>query len=365
MTRKNTKTTLGKRTGILSIAISNMTAFKEFELEVGSGVNVFMGSNGSGKTHLLKAMYFMTEGALASRGKSEEFFIRLFRPYEGDPRRLMRRRSANKLSLRIRHDVGALLEDNPSQIEWELEANRDAKTHEWTGTGNRITEARGLFFPAKNIMAELPGFKSLYETREIAFDQTYADIVTKLFLPPLREKESPILLAVLPMIRKVIDGDVEQKGETFFLKSGEGESSRVLEMSLVPEGFRKFAMLWVLLRNGSIAPGTILFWDEPESNLNPILRHTLAEILMTLQRHGVQVFLASHDYLLLKELELARQESDSLRFHTLSQPASNAPVQATTSESFVMSEPNLILEAYNNLLEKGAQKALGKARNGS
>ena len=71
---------------------------------------------------------------------------------------------------------------------------------------------------------------------------------------------------------------------------------------------RKLALLWLLIRNDVIRPGSVLFWDEPETNLNPKLFGVLMEVLLALQRNGVQIFLATHDYVILKELDLRAGE---------------------------------------------------------
>jgi len=77
-----------------------------------------------------------------------------------------------------------------------------------------------------------------------------------------------------------------------------------MEISLVPEGLRKIALLSYLLQNGSLAKGCILFWDEPEANLNAKLRVKLVDILVALVKFGVQVILATQDLFLMKELSL-------------------------------------------------------------
>ena len=45
----------------------------------------------------------------------------------------------------------------------------------------------------------------------------------------------------------------------------------MIEFTLLAEGLRKLGLLWLLIRNGSLKPGAVLFWDEPETNLNPKL----------------------------------------------------------------------------------------------
>jgi ABC-type multidrug transport system ATPase subunit len=52
----------------------------------------------------------------------------------------------------------------------------------------------------------------------------------------------------------------------------------------------------LLIQNGTLLNGSVLFWDEPETNLNPKLFGPLIEILLQLQHSGVQIFISTHDY---------------------------------------------------------------------
>ena len=84
-----------------------------------------------------------------------------------------------------------------------------------------------------------------------------------------------------------------------------------MEFTLLAEGMRKLGLLWLLIQNGTLQNGSVLFWDEPETNLNPKLLGTLIEVLLQLQRAGVQVFLATHDYVILKEIDLRTRDEDA------------------------------------------------------
>ena len=78
----------------------------------------------------------------------------------------------------------------------------------------------------------------------------------------------------------------------------------MLEVELAAEGFRKLGILQRLIENGHILPNATgpLFWDEPESNLNPSLMKQLVIILLEMAREGQQIFLATHDYVVLNGL---------------------------------------------------------------
>lgn len=80
---------------------------------------------------------------------------------------------------------------------------------------------------------------------------------------------------------------------------------------------RKLGLLWKLIRNGLLEKGAILLWDEPEANLNPELYPLVAEILLELQKNGVQVFAATHSYNFAKYLEIRRTSMEQVMFHNL------------------------------------------------
>ena len=45
----------------------------------------------------------------------------------------------------------------------------------------------------------------------------------------------------------------------------------MLEFTLLAEGMRKLGLIWLLIQNGTLGNSSVLFWDEPETNLNPKL----------------------------------------------------------------------------------------------
>lgn len=79
-----------------------------------------------------------------------------------------------------------------------------------------------------------------------------------------------------------------------------------MEFNLVAEGLRKIALLWQLIKNGTLEKGSVLFWDEPEANINPKYIPVLAELLIMSESEGVQIFVSTHDYFLSKYIEVKR-----------------------------------------------------------
>ena len=68
------------------------------------------------------------------------------------------------------------------------------------------------------------------------------------------------------------------------------------EMGLVSEGYRKLATIIYLITSGSLDKNSVLFWDEPETNMNPRMIKYIVEAVAELAKMGVQVFITTHDY---------------------------------------------------------------------
>jgi predicted ATPase len=143
--------------------------------------------------------------------------------------------------------------------------------------------------------------------------------------------------------------------ERFYLKPG---TQAKLEFNLVAEGLRKIALLWQLIKNGTLEKGAILFWDEPEANINPRYIPTIVDLLLMLQREGVQVFVASHDYFLAKYLEVRRRESDQLMYHSLYRNGETGNVELEQNSSFKDLKNNTILETFSDLYHEELRKAI-------
>ena len=93
----------------------------------------------------------------------------------------------------------------------------------------------------------------------------------------------------------------------------------------------------------------MLFWDEPEANLNPKLITRIAETLRILADRGVQVFVATHDYLLSHELSLAVEYQTKPKVPTrffAFQRDDSGPVSVQAGDTLADLEHNPILEEF-------------------
>ena len=329
---------------VTKIKLERFTAFKDLEVEFSPGINALVGANGTGKTHLMKACY----AACLSFGMTHDYLERLiglFLPSGRDGKRLLHQGSEGG---------GGFIEVDWGSSRLSMSLTAQGREQSKTITGNWPFGVEAAYIPAKDMLANAPGFLSLHAARLIHFEDVYKDILFKADLPALREPVDDAHQRMLESLEQVIGGKVTLRGEEFFLSSAETD----IEFTLLAEGWRKLGLLWLLIGNGILRNGSVLFWDEPEANLNPKMFRVVIGVLLELQRAGVQVFFATHDYVILKELDLQMTEEDQVAFHSLYRDATGE-IACHTTDRYLDIHPNAIGEAFDDLYDRQIERSLG------
>ena len=337
------------------IKLDKFTAFERLEVELSRGINIFLGENGTGKTHILKAAYAACDIA-KSKGGFAEKINNVFYPSDKQIGRLVKRSSvSSKGSL----EVVRKLEDGKGITLRLSMSNHTIKPDKAKVSGS--TKAWGehpmeaAYIPVKDMMANAPGFRSLYEERELHFEEIYVDIIRKAFLPVLKGPTDVQRKRLLKSLQEAMEGKVIAKNEEFFLRSRHGE----LEFTLLAEGYRKLGLLWILIQNGTLLNGSVLFWDEPETNINPRLMKAIVGILIELQRMGVQILLATHDYVILKEFDLQTTKDDHILFHSLYRSEETDEIELLSTREYLKISPNAIDDTFGSIVDREIDKSMG------
>lgn len=328
---------------IKSVNIKNFTVFDDFELDVSAGINIIIGKNGTGKTHLLKGLYAVCESVnYKNKRKSNEPYD-ISQPYfKVNSMDLVRDKSDINKETSIK--VNYLNDSYAKYVIIKYEGMKLVAD----GSGYKYIDftINDIFIPAKEILSHSRGFLALNNKFDMPFDKTYVDIITNAELPESKEI-SEINKKILKILSKVIDGEVVCEYDIFYVIKKDGSK---IDFSIEAEGIRKFALLWKLIRNGLIDKEAILFWDEPEANINPELMPILVDILIELQRCGVQIFLATHSYNFVKYFEIKRNSNDRVLFHSLYKTEQG--VKCQSEENFGDLKNNSIIEADSKLLDE-------------
>lgn len=340
---------------LTKIKFEKFTVFKKAEINLSPGINIFIGENGTGKTHVLKAAYAACDISKTKSGFAEKV-NNVFFPSGKQIGRLVHRSSvSSKGSFEVQRTIEGekaitlrLSMSNHTTV--PEKATVSGSTREWM---EKPIEA--VYIPVKDMMANAKGFSALYKQREVHFEEIYVDIVEKASLPQLKGPTDGPRKKLLQILQDSIDGKVVQKEGEFFLRNKHGE----LEFTLLAEGYRKLGLLWTLIQNGTLRDSTVLFWDEPETNLNPKLMGTVIKILLELQRVGVQIFISTHDYVVLKQFDLQKKKHDKLLFHSLFRGKESGLVEHHSSSSFLEIAPNAIDDAFGELVQAELRRSVG------
>lgn len=216
------------------LTLKEFTVFAEADFEFSSGLNVFIGANGTGKSHVLKGLfsvtrYVATNGPLL-RALTEAFtegedttdriarasatlgppilagFEKTFRPEPDRPRPLasLVRHGTHESEFVVRGDFGTAAIGFGEGV---------AKT----GFSNSFAPGHTVFLPANEVLSIYPGFIAAYERRELSFDETVRDLCVDLSASPLRSVSSPVLAEVVNELDEAVGGKTVLRGDRFYV----------------------------------------------------------------------------------------------------------------------------------------------------
>ena len=336
---------------IKRIKLENYTVFEDQQIEFEPGINIFIGENGTGKTHLLKVLYSACQSVDKKVSFSHKLVLTML-PDDYKISRLITRKQGNRNAL-IRVVAG---EPDVAQ-ERVLKASFHGNTKKWdaevTGESGWEESYAGLssiFIPAKEILSHSYNLNAASEKNNVRFDDTYLDIINAAKVDISVGRNSVDKDAMLKKIQEITRGKVfyDARRDEFYLMNGSSKQ----EFNLVAEGIRKMALLWQLVKNGTLEKGSILFWDEPEANINPAYISIIVEMILELQRKGVQVFISTHDYMIANYFEIRKTTGDSVVFHSLSRAGEEEEIRYEKSGRFSDLKNNAIVSTFNKLLDE-------------
>lgn len=335
---------------IENFQIKNCGLLKDVKLDKTSSINLIIGENDTGKTFILKALYTIV--------KSLETF------QKGDSNQTYRTVISEKFKWTFNLEkIGDLVTKGIAE-KLCIEARVDDQNIYTSFSSNAIKEvgdvmsqvhnrdAQSIFIPAKEVLSLSSIIRTSRERDQVfGFDDTYLDLVNALELDPTRGKNSADFASIREKLGQLIDGKVERKNNQWIFKKG----NKQFAIFTTAEGVKKIAILDRLIGNRTIGKSSILFIDEPEAVLHPKAVIEFLEIIKILADAGIQIFMTTHSYFVIKKLQLIAQ-TNNIRI-----PVISLKRDSETVDYFDMIDgmpTNPIIEASINLYEEEVKQLL-------
>jgi AAA15 family ATPase/GTPase len=300
---------------INSLELKNFGPIHQFKCEKLGNINLIIGGNGTGKTILLKALYSAMrtleeyKRGNEPRNASEILADKLYWTFEiekiGD---LVSKGADEPLSFKLRFD------GQDFSYRFGKDTTKSIQILE-----NHVLprSSNSIFLPTKEVLSL---HHIILQSRELSktfgFDDTYLDLARALRQPPTGGRNYQPFAMSRKNLSEILEGKVEydEKLGRWQFKKG----NQRFPIGVTAEGIKKISILDTLLGNRYLDQNSIIFIDEPESALHPAAISKFLDIIAMLAEFGIQFFMASHSYFVIKKLFLIAQKKEKLSIPIIS-----------------------------------------------
>jgi len=335
---------------ISSIKINNFAPISHLDWDHLGKINLIIGDNGTGKTFILKIIYSAIRTVEEYKRGDDQTDINeilaqklywIFQPEKiGD---LVTKGQNNSLSFTI------IFNNQTLHYSFKKDTAKNISNLE-----NNISprSVNSIFLPAKEILSlHKIILKSREQDKLFGFDDTYFDLAKALQIPTQKGRNYPEFSQSRQDLESLLNGKIEydENSGRWIFKKGNAKFS----IGVTAEGIKKIAILDTLLGNRYLTPESIIFIDEPEANLHPSAITKFLDIITVLAERGIQFFIATHSYFVIKKLYLITQQKK------ISIPLISAQENTWQRSDLLEGLPdNSIIDESINLYEEEVELAL-------
>lgn len=219
-----------------SLKVDNFTLFDETSLTFSPGINVFIGPNASGKTHLLKLLYSVSRAVATARD--------LERSKSGFANHLSKRLIRNFQVPKVGRMASRVQGHKHSAV--EVQADRAKIDFEFSTRDSEITLGKWqiqedlwpdpVYLPTKEVLSMFHGLIPAMAGQQLELEERYSDLAFKLGgktgSGPKAEWQKQLMEPLEKMLKATVSYD--EKAQRFYIKQyGIGR----LEAGLAAEGY--------------------------------------------------------------------------------------------------------------------------------
>lgn len=262
-------------------------------------LNLLIGTNGSGKTFFLKALYTALKTTEQyQRGKET--------------------RTANELLEEALYWtfqvglIGDLVTKGEGNLVFSMQSEKGKEFSYSFGSSTKKqikslsntfapTDVNSIFIPAKEAISLQDVILRSYDIdKEFGFDKTYVDLARALSRT-VKGRNYKSFSEARKSLNQALGGriefDTDRKSWVF-----RDNARRTFDINTTSEGIKHLGILDLLLGNHYLKRGSVVIIDEVEANLHPGMIYKFMEILVQLAKDGIQIFLSTHSYFVIKSL---------------------------------------------------------------
>lgn len=270
-------------------------------------INLFIGYNGVGKTFALKSLYVSIKSVEQyKRGKEPRslkdiLFDNLYWTFQSETLGNIVRKGDKELSIMLQ-----------SCKDEKLEYSFGSSTvSEIKNVHNTFapTEVNSIFMPAKEVVSLSDAIERLYELDKMfGFDKTYVDL-ERAMNKTIKGRNYKEFSEARKLLNDELGGKLEyDRNKKIWLFRD--NDKKVFSLNLLSEGIKRLSILELLLGNHYLSSDSVVFIDEAEANLHPSLIEKFIEIIVLMAQAGVQFFISTHSYFVIKNLYIMSQQKN-------------------------------------------------------
>lgn len=192
---------------IRKVQLSNFTVFEEVSLDFCEGINVFVGENGTGKTHLMKLIYSACQ-AVDPKVSFSQKIVRTFRPDDFRISRLVNRKQGTA-SAKVKVFAGIDKSMKYLSVSFSTKTKKwDAEVKNEESWEDKFNDLKSTFIPAKEILSNSYNIISAAEKNNVEFDDTYLDVIHSAKIDISVGRDAQSRKQQLNRLEKIIEGKV-------------------------------------------------------------------------------------------------------------------------------------------------------------